>query len=906
MSTNPGRPRFFEEPVRWLLGRQLIGALKGAILYATFGKKLDPRDWMTGEEVSFADDQAIEFWFDYISDVGDGTRAMYSSAYLLMCKSLGTKLSPATTKLPGVQASCEVTTRQDAQEEFPYQLPRGEFLFLGGDTAYHTAEYMTLVNRIQHPFKYAYEDLDQKGLVSHERHPIFGIPGNHDYYDQLDGFRRQLRKPVRPEGPLPPGRSGPENAQLTIAGFERVQEASYVALRLPFGWWFWGLDTEPGPIDLRQRKFFLTREPNPSVSEWALPVRPTSYQSPEKLIIATCSPSTVCGHLASKDDFKAGGSIDFMGVDVPFIPDPDANGKPDLAQSGDAKLKKGQCRLDLSGDVHHYARYWGPASGSKTREHNSAPVPAAESYASIVSGAGGAFHHPSTTYDNEICEQALYPSETESREAVGNRIVNFWNVMNGGYVWVAGLIISFMIFFGAVVPTSGRQFLSNIEILNRLHLVKREPIQPTVIHPNADPCQSVEPFGLWVGLGITSATWQPPAGCTPASPKYFFGSELPWPADLTIGMWLIIGAFLAIVVTLVFGAFTTKIFTDENLYRKPKDPARILWPVVIGITILIIPGLFSVEPYRDHITPFVSSIMVLFCFLAAIVAIVLANRYNGYLFKKSFVASLSKSDQLLPWVLWGLAVLIAVYGLWFFGKNNLPAFLVSDILFVATILTLAFCVIVLPFKVGGDLLYTKPQWVQILGKSVIALWHLILQLLVPFVLIKRGNYLTWLLAVILLFLPIPLARLLMRKDSRFGVALMWLAYGTVMLALPWITTMIQGPYEPVFSNTVGWMGLWPSLLAGVAGLVICCLWTAWYFTVCHAFNGHNNEVGGAARIEGFKQFIRFKLTREGLTGYVIAVDDVSKIGEPDGAGKMTDGSVLKPRIVDVFQLKPKT
>ena len=41
----------------------------------------------------------------------------------------------------------------------------------------------------------------------------------------------------------------------------------------------------------------------------------------------------------------------------------------------------------------------------------------------------------------------------------------------------------------------------------------------------------------------------------------------------------------------------------------------------------------------------------------------------------------------------------------------------------------------------------------------------------------------------------------------------------------------------------------------------------------HAFNGHNNEVGGAARIERFKQFIRFKVEPNQITGYVITFDD---------------------------------
>ena len=101
---------------------------------------------------------------------------------------------------------------------------------MGGDTAYHASDYMTLVNRIQHPFAYAFLDLVKNGLIAADepRRPIFGIPGNHDYYDQVDGFRRQFRKPVRPEGPLPPGRSGPTNAQLT---HRRIQTRAGIKLR---------------------------------------------------------------------------------------------------------------------------------------------------------------------------------------------------------------------------------------------------------------------------------------------------------------------------------------------------------------------------------------------------------------------------------------------------------------------------------------------------------------------------------------------------------------------------------------------------------------------------------------------------------------------------------------------------
>lgn len=193
-------PRVFEKPVAWLLGAQLTGNLKGLLLYAAYGSKLDPRDWMTAEVVDFKDDSKTEYWFDYLSDAGDGTKAMYGIAYLAM-SNLWTRLGPGATALPATAAGCKVSTINVDEEPFTFLLPRGEFLFIGGDTSYHAAEYMTLVNRIQRPFNYAYVDLKARNLISDsdERRPILGIPGNHDYYDQIDGFRRQFRKPIRPE-----------------------------------------------------------------------------------------------------------------------------------------------------------------------------------------------------------------------------------------------------------------------------------------------------------------------------------------------------------------------------------------------------------------------------------------------------------------------------------------------------------------------------------------------------------------------------------------------------------------------------------------------------------------------------------------------------------------------------------
>ena len=880
------RPRVFEKPVAWLFGPQLIGGLKGILLYTAYGDKLDPRDWMTAKVCDdFAQYDGEEFWFDYLSDAGDGTKAMYSLAYLTLCRSLWTNANPT------VDSEVKTTSGDPA---LSYELPRGAFLFVGGDTAYHASDYMTLINRMQHPFKYAFLDLVKNNLIAKNepRRPIFGIPGNHDYYDQVDGFRRQFRKPIRPEGPLPPDESGPKYAQLTLPGFQRIQEASYVSLHLPYDWWLWGLDIEPGPLNLqqlRQCRHFLPLGAN---GEEIAP--------PDKLILATSAPSTVFGHAATEDQ-PITTSLKFLRkVGLPFLPQRNAAGKPDFQQTGDAQLQPGQCRLELSGDVHHYARYWGPpAPGNCPREHSSAPRPSSESYASVVSGSGGAFHHPSTTFDNEICEQVLYPPEAKSRAAVADQLFKFWTVWSGGYVWLAGFIIAFMLYFGAAVPQSSRQFIGNLPVFRALGLVADEKLQPTIVKKNdAGICESVKPFWLWTTLGLVNPVWPAPEGCTAEEPTYFFPHASKWPVDLFIGQGFIWASVFAIAAT--FWAISRKkIFTDENPYKQGADPNRKLWPILIGTTLLVIIGFATIHPYRHYITPFVSSLLVLYSLFGAVLAIILSIRYGEYLFKKSFVTS-KRGDWLFQWACWFAAVAMIAFAFLFFGQNNLPAYLLSDIMFALVFVLAIAGILALPFKAAGDLFYTKPKWLRILGQTLIGVVHLILQVFVPYVLIRTGNYLAWLLAAVLLVLPIFVGRWLLKRNSGVGLLLVWIVYGGVMLFLPKLARQ-----PAVFFDWTGPWGLIPAILAGLAGAVICCLWTGWYFAVCFAFNGHNNEVGGAARIENFKQFIRFRLTRDGITGYVIAVDDVSQINTVDAQGRTRDGSDLKPKLIDVFHLKCK-
>lgn len=248
-------------PVRWLLGRQLMGGLKGILLYATFGKKLDPRDWMRasvfparerqtallkwrelyeeqalaqGRPPTTAPDAATfwceqkEFWFDYLADAGDGTRAMYSVAYLCMSNLWVQAL--AENELPSVDDARKV--EYGKHDAYTMELPRGQFLFVGGDTAYHVADYMTLATRIQKPFEWAYQDLHRNGRIRADEppRPLFGIPGNHDYYDQLDGFRRQFHKPLKPEPP-PSGVDFESSRQICTIGYCRIPTRTVGKLR---------------------------------------------------------------------------------------------------------------------------------------------------------------------------------------------------------------------------------------------------------------------------------------------------------------------------------------------------------------------------------------------------------------------------------------------------------------------------------------------------------------------------------------------------------------------------------------------------------------------------------------------------------------------------------------------------
>jgi hypothetical protein len=831
----------FLPPVAWLFGRQFLAAFKWILVYTAFKGKLDPRDWMkaniipptdskqkpeqfwqqwAGQEVGRPDSEQ-EFWFDYISDTGDGQRAVYSIAYLCM-SDLAAKRDPEIgDELEFVLQPGVVPPEADGK----LLLPRGSFLFVGGDTSYHISDYSTLANRFQNPFCWAFADLVKSkasSVLGRLPRMLLGIPGNHDYYDALDGFNRQFRRPAT--GDIVS--AGDRQPQLAIPAFMRCQEASYLALRLPFDWWFWGLDTEEGEIDYRQWEFFDDLQ---------------SQYAPRKLILATPEPTTVFGKYAKKEE-SVSKTFAALKLERPFLKD----GEP---------IAPGKCRLDLSGDIHHYARYWGPepASGEDSN------------YASIVSGGGGAFFHPSQTNIKEVMPKMVYPEEGESRREAADQIFKFKNIVKGGYVWLFGFLIAFSLFFTATFPESSKDAVDGFPPLVWLGISPQVNEQQYVSLPSYQ-------------RPVPRYTWTPRTSIPTA---YYL-----WIISLALSI-IMLGAALA---------YSTRIYKKEYdpTWKPPAKTVTFtqhitLFVLVFLAFVFLVYGLWGFRTYdlsQTPLTRFARSIIILVSLAWAVLSMIVSLKYSEWLFEKAHQGNIKGWYYAPPWVLSIMAVFGFGVSLWFFGKHE-AAFLISDLVLLLVLLLVGGGLTYFAFSTGG----TLQKGLGKVGFLLLGVSHALLQIAVPFLLIRKGHLLWAPLAALLIVIVFKYVGIsLAKRKMGWLLALAWVLFGAALIAIT---------YVPFLSRDLGlpenrWLQFLLCVYAGVIGAAMSCVLFGWYLSVALAFNGHNNEAGGAARIEGFKQLIRFRINRQGLTGYVIGVDRVNTEG---GTGN------LSPKIVDVFHLR---
>lgn len=354
--------------VVWFGVSSFWGHLRHFISAAIATEDIDSRDWMTpdtprelctqvvrvlgGDERAETVVEALgrDVWIDYISDTGDDVSVSRAVARLVVER----------YELP------------DPDREGAYLVaPRGDILLFGGDTAYPVATAQEITNRVLVPFNEALEGRDGRQRV------LLGIPGNHDWYDGLDGFGRMFRRRFEDEADPRPSMLGVSKPMLeyyaewarefvlggkvekpralVLSGYVPVQNASYFLLPLTPSVHLYAADRQLKSIDSRQKHFFLEHaRQHPEANPWVL--------LPDPLFRFGAASRTGTD------------MIQTLGFDF-----------------------HARSHFILSGDVHHYER-----SSEDGALH-------------VIAGGGGAFLHPAPVVGGRRKADRRWPSPDESR-----------------------------------------------------------------------------------------------------------------------------------------------------------------------------------------------------------------------------------------------------------------------------------------------------------------------------------------------------------------------------------------------------------------------------------------------------------------------------------------------------------
>ena len=336
--------------VVWFGVRSFWGHIRHFIASAIATEDVDSRDWMAADDPqqlaarvarllgaqrsagSVTESLGRDVWVDFVADTGDDAAVSGAVAKLLFSE----------YELPDPQRSGAFL-----------RAPRGDILFFGGDTAYPVATADEIANRVLVPFNRVLEKRRDG-----RRRVLLGIPGNHDWYDGLDGFGRLFRRRVdfgldgAPRATLHGtsktmmvhyaawalefvrGGLVDKPDTLGLVDYVAVQGASYFALPIAPGVSILAVDRQLKQVDFRQQRYFATwLNQNLAMSPWLV------------------------------------------------LPDPVyAFGRPSASGLGMIRSLElslqGRPHFVLSGDIHHYRR-----------EEEGPTV-------LVTAGGGGAFLHP--------------------------------------------------------------------------------------------------------------------------------------------------------------------------------------------------------------------------------------------------------------------------------------------------------------------------------------------------------------------------------------------------------------------------------------------------------------------------------------------------------------------------------
>lgn len=288
--------------VRWYGITSLYGHFRNFIARAIASEQVDSRDWMRPQDPDAMLRHTIRIlggredapslvaalgravWIDFVADTGDDRDISLAVGRML---------------------ARSYTVDHDGA---PRTLPRGDVLLFGGDIAYPVATADEIYRRLVAPWNEAFREVEpSRAGAPVPRRVLLGVPGNHDWYDGLDGFgrlfRRRVGEPFRHEHAgekqirilrrlersqarkvglvarqlhldevggllgllMSFGRSiraffkgtgVRRRKRLLLRGYEPVQEASYFAMALAPGLDMWGVDRQLSRLDFRQRAFF--------------------------------------------------------------------------------------------------------------------------------------------------------------------------------------------------------------------------------------------------------------------------------------------------------------------------------------------------------------------------------------------------------------------------------------------------------------------------------------------------------------------------------------------------------------------------------------------------------------------------------------------------------------------------
>jgi hypothetical protein len=399
--------------VVWFGASSFWGHLRHFVAAAIATEDVDSRDWMTADAPhellariarelggdpgasSLVDALGRDVWVDFVADTGDDVSVSHAVARLLF----------AEYELPDPDRPGSTLVA-----------PRGDLLLFGGDTAYPVATAQEITNRVVAPWNRVLDGLPNDG----KPRVVLGIPGNHDWYDGLDGFQRLFRLRATDDEVRPSvigisqamlqhyaewtrqfvrGGKVEKPKALALAGYTPVQNASYFALRVAQSFQLYAVDRQLRTPDSRQSRFLgdVYRD-NPGLAAWVL------------------------------------------------LPDPIYRfGDP--SKTGTAMVEALQLDLEarehfvLTGDVHHYQRF----RRGRTLH--------------VIAGGGGAFLHPARLAPGGLPHEAQWPNAAQSRRLL--RAVAF--KIGAGRSGFLPHLVLFALFFPAI--SFGARFYEKLGVI---------------------------------------------------------------------------------------------------------------------------------------------------------------------------------------------------------------------------------------------------------------------------------------------------------------------------------------------------------------------------------------------------------------------------------------------------------